>query len=66
MDNRIRLMRETKGWNQRQLAEATHTCQALISDLERGVRRPWPGVVKKLCRALKTTPEELLKEDVHW
>ena len=55
MPNRLREIRETKGWNQRELAEATHVCQTVISDLEREVRKPWPLVVKRLSKALKQT-----------
>jgi transcriptional regulator with XRE-family HTH domain len=62
MTNRIRVVRESKGWNQRELAEAAHVCQTTISELERGVRKPWPRVKKKLARVLKTTPEELFPD----
>lgn len=41
MVNNVCKSREIKGWNQRELAEAAHTCQALISELERGIRKPW-------------------------
>lgn len=63
MSNRIREAREAKGWNQRELAEATHTCQAIISEVERGVRRPWPRVAKKVARALKASVEEIFPDD---
>lgn len=52
MPNRIREFRLARGWNQRELAEATHTCQALVSDLERGVRKPWVAVAQRLSKAL--------------
>ena len=63
MANKIRQAREAKSWNQRQLAEATHTCQALISELERDIRKPWPKVAKKLSQALEVPIEELFPED---
>lgn len=63
MANRIREAREAKGWNQRELAEATHTCQAIISELERGVRKPWLRVAKKLAKALGVPIEEIFPED---
>ena len=63
MASRIREAREAKGWNQRELAEATHTCQAIISELERENRKPWLKVAKKLSKALKVPIEELFPED---
>lgn len=57
--NRIREIRESIGWNQRELAEAAHVCQTTISELEREVRKPWPAVIKKLSRALKVKSEEI-------
>ena len=63
MANRIREVRQAKGWNQRELAEATHTCQTIISELERGVRRPWLRVAKKLSQALKASIEELFPDE---
>lgn len=63
MANNIRHTRETKGWNQRELAEATHTCQAIVSELERGTRKPWLKVAEKLSQALGVSIEELFPED---
>jgi len=63
MANRIREAREAKGWNQRRLAEATHTCQAIISNLERETRKPWLSVAKKLSRVLKVPIKELFPDD---
>lgn len=63
MTNRLREVRETRGLKQRELAEATHTCQTIISEFERGVRKPWLKVAKKLSRALGITIQELFPND---
>lgn len=63
MANKIREIREANGWKQRELAEATHTCQAIISELERGARRPWLKVAEKLSQALQVPIEEIFPED---
>jgi len=52
------------GVNQRQLSEASHTPQALISSIERGVLKPWPKVAERLSKALNTPVERLFPEDV--
>lgn len=63
MANKIREAREAKGWNQRELAEATHTCQAIISELERETRKPWLKVAEKLSKALNVPIKELFPDD---
>ncbi len=63
MQNNIRQARQARGWNQRQLSEAAHTCQALISDLERGIRKPWLKVARRLSHALGVPIEKLFPED---
>lgn len=39
--NRIRELRQARGWSQRELAERAHIAQALLSDLELEIRLPW-------------------------
>jgi len=62
MTNNLRAFRLRKGLNQRELSEASHTPQSIISALERGVLKPWPKVKRRLTRVLKTTQEELFPE----
>jgi len=63
MVNNLREKREEGGISQRQLAEKVHYPQSTISELERGVRKPWPKVAKKLSRALKMPVNELFPQD---
>ena len=63
MKNQIKEVRLMKGLNQRELSEKTHTPQSIISSLERGVLKPWPKVMKKLSRVLKTPAEVLFPEN---
>jgi transcriptional regulator with XRE-family HTH domain len=63
MPNKLREIREAKGFNQRELAEKAHSPQSTLSELERGARRPWPKVAKRLSKALDTPIEELFPDD---
>ena len=63
MSNRIRDVRQAKGLKQRELAEAAHTCQTIISELEREVRKPWLMVAKRLSQALEVSIEDLFPDD---
>ncbi len=63
MSNKLREIREAMGLNQRELAEKSHTPQSTISELERGVRRPWLKVAKRLSKILGTPIEELFPDD---
>lgn len=63
MSNRLREIRLGKGLNQRELSEAAHTPQAIVSALERDVLKPWPRVAERLSKALGTSPEKLFPED---
>jgi transcriptional regulator with XRE-family HTH domain len=45
---RLREARVAKGLNQREVSEASHTPQAIVSALERGVLKPWPKVANRL------------------
>ncbi len=62
--NKLREVRLEKGLNQRQLSEASHTPQAIVSALEREVQKPWPKVAKRLSRVLKMPVYELFPEDL--
>ena len=63
MTNNLREKREASGLNQRELAEKVHMPQSMLSDIERGVRKPWPKVAKKLSRVLKVPVRELFPEE---
>jgi len=63
MSNRLREIREAKGFNQRELAEKTHTSQTTISELELGKRKPWLKVARRLARKLGVPVEELFPDD---
>lgn len=51
--------RRRKSLTQRQLAEKLGVHHTLVSSWERGVRRPGPSNLKKLCEALEITWEEI-------
>jgi transcriptional regulator with XRE-family HTH domain len=53
--------RKKNGLSQEKLAELADLHRTYISDLERGVRNPTITTIFTLCKALKTTPAELLK-----
>jgi transcriptional regulator with XRE-family HTH domain len=47
--------------SQEKLAELSGLHRTYISDLERGIRNPTITTIFTLCKALSTTPSELLK-----
>ena len=59
LHNNLRRLRERKHINQRQLAEAVHTPQSLISDVERGQKATWPKLTEKLCIVLDKKPKDI-------
>ena len=59
----LRDVRVAKGLNQREISEASHTPQAIVSALERGVLKPWPKVAERLSKALGVPAEQLFPED---
>ena len=61
--NKVRKVREGKGLNQRELSELSHTPQALVSAIERGVLKPWPKVAERLSDALGIPVENLFPKD---
>lgn len=64
----IREIREEQGYTQATLGKAIKTSEQYVSALERGVRKPGPKLIKKLCAALGTTEEQILyaqQSDAH-
>jgi len=53
--------RKKNGLSQEKLAGLADLHRTYISDLERGVRNPTITTIFTLCKALNTTPTELLK-----
>ena len=57
--NNLKRIRQSKKLNQRQLAEAVHTPQSLISDVERGQKATWPKLTERLCVMLGREPRDI-------
>ncbi|MGQ9368605.1 helix-turn-helix domain-containing protein [Azospirillum sp. ST 5-10] len=58
--NRIRQLREAKGWSTIRLADAAHTTNQQIGRLERGERKLTQAWMDRLSRALGCNPWDLL------
>jgi transcriptional regulator with XRE-family HTH domain len=58
----VRARREAAGLSQERLADDAGLHRTYISLLERGLRMPSIGVVRKLARALDTTMASLMAE----
>jgi len=58
--DRIRLLRISKGLNQKQLAGIVGITQPFLSDIEKGKRKPSIEVLQKLCDALGCSADYLL------
>lgn len=57
---RVRRVRQDRGLTQTELAKILGTSQTALSEIERGNRGLTVQQVVKICRALKTTPNEML------
>lgn len=61
--NRIRELREARGWSQAQLALAADTSQPQIDRLEKGERRLTEQWMRRLARVLEVEPAALLADE---
>lgn len=59
---KLREVREAHGLSQVQLGIKAKVAPTVISDIERGVRQPWPRIRRSLARALRVSVEELFEE----
>ena len=57
--NRIREFRERSGLSQVELARRARIASTNLSAIECRRLTPWPKIMRKLVRVLKTTQEEL-------
>ena len=55
----IRTLREARGLTQARLAKRAGVGQPVVSDLERGVRKPWPALRARLATALHVSETAL-------
>lgn len=60
--DRIRALRESKGWTQEDLAEEAGIGPATVSRLERGVIEPRVETLRALCEAFDVTADWLIGE----
>ncbi|HAH50264.1 MAG TPA: hypothetical protein DCL80_02990 [Balneola sp.] len=63
LGQKISEYRSSLGMNQSELGELIGLSQAAVSQFEKGLRRPTPNVIKKLCRALKIEEDDLFSEE---
>ena len=64
LSQRIKELRQEKGWTQQELAKAAELAKPLISMLETGERHPSEEVLKKLCIAFGVQESDILNEEV--
>lgn len=58
--DRVRALREARGWTQYELAFRCHIAVSFLSDIERRRRNPGAQIVAKLADALETSTDYLL------
>ncbi|MDP9439830.1 MAG: helix-turn-helix domain-containing protein [Actinomycetota bacterium] len=56
----LRELRRMRGLSQRETAERAGITQGTVWQLETGRRGAYPRTIKRLCRALRVTPEDLI------
>jgi len=62
-DNRLREIRTSMGLSQMQLGFLARVPNGVISDIERGVRKPWPKVRRHLAQALRLPEAEIFPDN---
>ncbi|WP_043883840.1 helix-turn-helix domain-containing protein [Caldanaerobacter subterraneus] len=60
---KLEYLRRQKGMTQREFAEKLHISQSIISQVERGFRKPYPKFMKLVSKALKVPQSELFTEN---
>lgn len=66
LPQRVRALREKKGWTQNHLAVVSKVSQPVIWRLENGlIRNPTASVVQRVARALEVSADFLLREEGH-
>ena len=61
---RLAIERKKRGWTQFELARLTNIHPSDLSQLERGLKYPYPGWKKSLVKALNVPADELFKEAI--
>lgn len=57
---RVRELREGRGWSQEDLAEVSGLHRTYVSGIERGTRNPTLLIIQRLANAFESRPAELL------
>ena len=60
---KVRKLREHKGWSQEDLSEHSGLHRTYISGIERGIRNPTIIIVQKVANALGCNASDLIKEE---
>jgi transcriptional regulator with XRE-family HTH domain len=56
---RIKQLREARGWSQAELSRRTGIHSSTLSHVESGHTKLWPGHLTRIARALHVTVDEL-------
>lgn len=62
-NNKLREIRTRLGLSQLQLSFLSHVPNCVISDIERGVRAPWPKARRLLAQALQLPERDIFPND---
>jgi len=63
LSQNIRLYRRHHGWSQADLAETADISITFLSNIERGIKWPYPDTLIKIAQALKVEVFELFRQD---
>ncbi|MFN8626034.1 MAG: helix-turn-helix transcriptional regulator [Candidatus Binatia bacterium] len=55
---RLTLERNRRQWSKARLAREAKLCESIVSKVERGYARPYPGELARLARALGVPPKD--------
>ena len=60
---KIRLLREKKGFTQKEIAEHLNISQSTYARIETGESNSWASYLERLCNLLNVSPSELFNTD---
>jgi transcriptional regulator with XRE-family HTH domain len=63
LSNNIKQYRNNHGWSQADLAEEANISITFLSNIERGLKWPYPDTIVKIAKALKVEEFELFRRD---
>lgn len=60
---KLEALRKQKGWTQREVAERLHISGSIISQVEKGFRKAYPKLMRRLAEVFEVEVSDLFEDD---